>query len=735
MSIKIPLTQGVQGGSLGRGISASAGTQGLQALSQLGETVAKVGDKLFDTQVKLERVINEKNLSKLKSRVKRETAAFQNSIINDHDPSSWQRRYREHMGGVLSDDAVSGLSEEALEEWKMWKDDYLSGEDLRVARDATMKELKEGELQLKNSVREYNLRGDFNSSREEIKGSSLFSDAQKESWLLNMDGEEKKFLIQRMNEAEDMKSFEEICGGLFNKGLISIEEYNETMAKGFKNFQRKDIEESRAIDPFKTKHMIEQGEYDLDPVEMEVELDKTQKAIIGKQRQIFSDAQEMIINNPAISDMEIEEATGKLTAKSRERLLSFAEDRRDKDLQDRVASPEYQSVLVGNLTKFALSFDPANIKNSEEELAFLTDLDSVKNKHEKERIRGIYNEALGKEVSKRNAAFKGALGVLDQHYKALEGRVESPYQEDTKTVRDFMRGGYLDDVDKLVRQVGFSKSQAKTIKNQKNMEAKADMFKEYYKRRASDGEGGSETTMKLARMLGARGAGALDHQYSKEKHAADGAITAYDEKLFRLRQQHGYVVQELTEYVEQHPSASYGDIMQKAKELAGEEVKKALGKYQGDYEHGTAKKQAGRRVRVDVKLSNYGYASDSTPDSFSKEGIGHASNALRDGQSVAISKNLARQLGLKKGAALLIRTTKGDRIVTYDDTVPSTDKRTGPLPPTIDIYRKKHGSNKWGGRVQGVSVLFQGRDGLSGRAYTNFSKRNYERARKYISGK
>lgn len=107
---------------------------------------------------------------------------------------------------------------------------------------------------------------------------------------------------------------------------------------------------------------------------------------------------------------------------------------------------------------------------------------------------------------------------------------------------------------------------------------------------------------------------------------------------------------------------------------------------------------------VSIKLSNYGYASDTTPDSNSMKGIGHANNRLEDGVSAAITKSLAVRLGLKSGDWLQLETTKGPMRVRYDDTVPATDKRTGDLPETIDIYRKD-GSNTWGGKVIAVRKL------------------------------
>jgi len=106
-----------------------------------------------------------------------------------------------------------------------------------------------------------------------------------------------------------------------------------------------------------------------------------------------------------------------------------------------------------------------------------------------------------------------------------------------------------------------------------------------------------------------------------------------------------------------------------------------------------------------IKLSNYGYASDSTPDTYSSNGIGHRNNRLTDEKSAAISKSLATSLGLQHNDWFRISTTKGTLVLQYGDTVPSYDKRTGPLPPTIDVYRRNNGNNSWGGKITSFQKL------------------------------
>lgn len=105
------------------------------------------------------------------------------------------------------------------------------------------------------------------------------------------------------------------------------------------------------------------------------------------------------------------------------------------------------------------------------------------------------------------------------------------------------------------------------------------------------------------------------------------------------------------------------------------------------------------------KLSNYGYASDSSPDYNSNVlRIGHANNKLEDGVSAALTKSLAKRYGLKTGDMFEIVTADGKTMVRrYDDTVPTTYKGK-PLPETIDLYNTK-GSNSFGGRVTSLRKL------------------------------
>lgn len=109
-----------------------------------------------------------------------------------------------------------------------------------------------------------------------------------------------------------------------------------------------------------------------------------------------------------------------------------------------------------------------------------------------------------------------------------------------------------------------------------------------------------------------------------------------------------------------------------------------------------------------IKLSNYGYDSDSSPDHNSNVlKIGHANNKLEDGVSAALTKGLAESHGLRSGDMFEATLADGTTIQRrYDDTVPNTYKGK-PLPETVDLYNQ-NGSNSFGGRVIGIKPIGKG---------------------------
>jgi hypothetical protein len=168
---------------------------------------------------------------------------------------------------------------------------------------------------------------------------------------------------------------------------------------------------------------------------------------------------------------------------------------------------------------------------------------------------------------------------------------------------------------------------------------------------------------------------------------------------------HGTALREYREWAKKNPDADDKAASSKLSEIIGTKTSVNVApKLPGVRD---VEKFISGASRIDfskpIKLANYGYKSDSTPDKNSKNGIGHSDNRLTDEYSAAVTKSLAFKLGLQNGDEFIAHTSKGDLVLKYDDTVPVEDSRTGSLPETIDIFRKSKGSNDWGGKVYGIS--------------------------------
>jgi hypothetical protein len=109
-----------------------------------------------------------------------------------------------------------------------------------------------------------------------------------------------------------------------------------------------------------------------------------------------------------------------------------------------------------------------------------------------------------------------------------------------------------------------------------------------------------------------------------------------------------------------------------------------------------------------IRLSNYGYSSDSSPDHNSNVlRIGHSNNKLEDGVSAALTKSLARKHGLKTGDMFEAIASNGKVYQRrYDDTVPTTYKGKA-LPETVDLYDLRGKNNPLFPRLRSGHRLFQ----------------------------
>jgi hypothetical protein len=531
-------------------------------------------------------------------------------------------------------------------------------------------------------------------------------------------------------------------------GVYWPKEDAEIRAMESERFERQQgVDLMRIQDPFELKKQMRTNKFGFNDLEWEREKEKNQRAVVAKQREIFTETLNDIVEDPALSDDYILGQAENLTPIGKEKLTEFANDKRDMETQKLFRSEDYQRSLVADLTRVIIDMDPGDIYNTDDELEILRGLETIIDPVQKKLLKRSYENRFSTEAQETGAKYDNGLKVLNSHFSLLEGQIAKPDPiEKTRTIRDHISDGFLQDSEKL-QSLGFSEDQIKEIveaeedtdssffgsflpDNKVTINAQADKFKDLWELRNGDVTADADA-IKLASAF-AKGRGSLDDVFSKSSTDDPDLILSYNKRKNAMTADKGRAIQSYTQWAASYPEATYNDHIAKVAEFG------AVSQEQDQRKHrvkggATSGSPGIRTFRADLKLSNYGYASDTTPDKFSKRGIGHEMNKLRDEQSAAISKSLARDLELKRGAVLELLTTHGFRLVTYDDTVPATDKRTGPLPPTIDIYRKTKGDNKWGGKIEGVKVILQGRDGISGEEYSKYSESNYQRALKMIN--
>jgi hypothetical protein len=449
-------------------------------------------------------------------------------------------------------------------------------------------------------------------------------------------------------------------------------------------------------DPFAAREKYEreapEGE---DPTEWARMRDHLRARLSNERNAIVDTIKEGIAAGKITRPNQLDEWNDELGAAAVANLKAGMAKAADAEYQRAIKLPENQALLIGQITATLDTIDPYDIAAR---VILEQQLDAVAEGPSKNYLR----EEIARKI--RGEAPQAADTILKAGMEALKnaadmndfGPVKPPAAKKVE-LRDALKAGWLKDIKKLQAQ-GFSEDQAEAIREAAREDAALGQkkFTELWKERPQQSANAAPFDVAVADAI--RGENATlqwDADIPPEERAAhEQAARTY-----------GQAVQEFQAWAARHPKASEADMNTKLRELGSRAGRVAPAT--------TVKPPPARRdsstsmnlPKTGIKLSNYGYKSDTTPDSYSARGIGHSDNQLIPGKSAAITKSLATRLGLKHGDKIKVETTKGTFEVYYHDTVPSYDKRTGPLPETIDIYRPQDGSNSWGGKVLNISKV------------------------------
>lgn len=681
MPIKIPNLGPSSSGPALPGVSVNDAIKPALALSNVGRSIGNAGDKMYEHDMKIMEAENAADLTEFKNQAKTAYANRQASFEDNPNHLTFKDEWNKDLDGLNKTLSESGYSNSTTEKAKLFMSGFESDSRIGVASSAQARSVQRRDQMVRNGVAQLE---QFYDPSNAAVSRSMLDDIKRDNPEITPEGW----------EALEMR-YEE-----FTKKADSLHAANTE--------PRAWLEANR-----------EPGS---DLALWEV----TRRAATRRLADLVNEDQSRVLNalaNGSVNVEGVEALTPNMDDAQRAKLVEFVEDAHNANYQKVLRSPENQARLTGSLTAQIHTFDPVEDRGTEKELSILRNLDGVVDPHIKERLTQSYKDSINELESTKKGNFETGLDQINVHFSQIESRVTKPPMEvENRSVLSHLQDGFFNDPEKL-KALGLSDDQIDEVRKRGTVDAQAGYLKEIWEERpkqvyaSPDAVALAEATVKKGGSLGAIFS-------SKDKLNVE-ASEAYHRKLNSLNEEKGRMVESYSRWAAQNPAATYDDHLNKSREIAQESREQQA---RSATIPSSASSQSASAWRTNLKLSNYGYASDTTPDSYSRKSIGHASNMLRDGQSAAISKSLAKKLGLKRGAVLEIQTTQGKRVVTYDDTVPPGDKRTGPLPETIDIFRKSEGSNEWGGRVQGVKLILQGRDGISGRAYTQFSTQNYQKA-------
>lgn len=400
-----------------------------------------------------------------------------------------------------------------------------------------------------------------------------------------------------------------------------------------------------------------------------------------------------IVSGKITTEKQIEDLTQDLRPTAVEELKNGLRMRLADGYKEKVASPDYQAQVYGQLSAAIADFNP-EAEDADARIAMIDRMmRDMKPGFQKDSLTKKFRNLESPEPAKNYGEF--VLQQVDELNKV--GRFGKTVEPENVLLKDAVKDGFMQDIGKLQRG-GFTKDHAKKIAALAATDPAAAqrlLTDSWNKKELRPGGVLNASQIENDTFYALRnGKATIPWSSEESKNAADSTNLS-------TAKNYGIAKMQMEDYLRLNPEAKPSEIDAAFKKITGESIKEEA-KRQLIPQRPTRGETSMNIPKEGLKLSNYGYASDTTPDSNSANGIGHRNNKLVAGQSAAISKSLADRLGLEHGDKIKIETTQGNFIVSYDDTVPATDSRTGDLPETIDIYRPKDGSNGWGGRVTKV---------------------------------
>lgn len=623
-----------------------------EAMARMGETIAQVGEKGLEIAERARKFDEAGKTAEFLRQRNEEASQFSNELLTRHDTENWTSDFQEKVGKWNEGLKGLNLSPDGMARANEQMADWTSKTKIHLETQAAVKTVERGSAQVRGLVESSLSTGDFDGAVKAVDfgaSSGIYSP--------EMANAAKAKIAERQAEhhlGEDIKSDPRSALDRLNSPSFINDTPGATL-----DMRDRGIAQAKA---------------------------QLRDNMLGTQDRILNGIADGTLDTPA----KIAAQGGDLGAADVAELQYKLSLRNDAVEKQRLSRPDVQAGLIGEISATLRTLAP---DDTDGQVALQRQISDLPPGEIKNKLSGEFGARIKGESVEAKSYAEFVMGQLDASYDA--GRFGKPGKPDNIATADLVRDGFLKDTGKIQR-LGFSEGQAEDIADaaKKDPAAGQKKFIDLWKDRDLGSVKASEIEIATAKAL-------------KEGNATVGwdSPASVAERLVTA-QRYGLAKMKMTEYLKLNPQAKKEEIDKQFLKITGAGVmedakRKLVPDRPGRIEPSTSMVLP----KGGLKLSNYGYPSDTTPDSNSAKGTGHRNNKLIAGESAAVSKSLADRLNLKHGDKLKIETTKGDFTVFYHDTVPATDKRTGDLPETIDIYRPKDGSNGWGGRVTKVSKI------------------------------
>lgn len=419
----LPPTQYLDAGPGVPMASASVAVEQSEAFARMGNTIAAVGERAFAVAERVRKIEETGKLSAFFSNLDEEASQFSQELMTRSDTAAWPAEWRERTVAMRERMKELGLSPEGMARAEAEFGDWSTQRSIGFETQSATKALQMGRAQVGNALKYYGARGDRDSYMRELnrgRESGVVDPVEYDAALRDFDSiEAQNLLIERIQE-DPAGALADLESGDFLK-----------------------------THPGATTAMVERGRR-----EAETRLRAVQVEASGT---LMDEIAAGTLTDPAA----VEERAKGLGLRPRqvEILKGEAEDRKNAEAMAQRATPDYQNMVIGEISAQLAELDPTDSDRAVQVDALIRQLPAGANKS---HWRAQLQRKLAGDPED-DTALGINLKLADEAFQ--QGWFGKPPEISTA---DAIDAGFLKDQGKLTA-LGFSEEQAASI-----IEAKSD---------------------------------------------------------------------------------------------------------------------------------------------------------------------------------------------------------------------------------------------------------------------